>query len=369
MSARLRSQAEAKLAAVWDSSDRSAFRGRRFGAWRLDDAAAEVSRRNLDRYGVLDRPDWRLRDDVRSLGEADHVDLEMWMVEQAWRLASAWSRRPDSPGRLAEGARPSGTNAGMGLDRRVCRLARDPAIASRRTRADPSNDPSTRLAGEVRPGAGRGGDRPRVGRHDLRRPPDHMARGALGPLPRRGRCLAVRQARRRGQPPRALSEKEAGQPGPLDSKRQLPPRRRPPRPGVELVEPRPGVGPDHRDAYVTRALIRIHWVRPRRPRTTSTASSRSRVPSRPRSKRAKTRSPSDRKRLAARDRRPGPSPTRPKPSRSSPCTSSATDGLTRRSSPTRRRSATTPRISARAPAARTCCVRTSSTRGSTRWPR
>jgi serine/threonine protein kinase/tetratricopeptide (TPR) repeat protein len=98
MSARLHRQAESKLASVWDTGDRAAFRGRRFGAWRLDDdSTAEICRQNLERYRVFNAADWRFQDEVRSLGTQDRIDLEMWLVEQAWRLASAWAKRPDSP--------------------------------------------------------------------------------------------------------------------------------------------------------------------------------------------------------------------------------------------------------------------------------
>lgn len=98
MSARMRQQAEAKLAALWDSGEPGVFRARKFGAWRNDDqATSEWARRNLDRYNLLGSKDWRDRDDVRALNQADRDDLEAWLLEQAWRLASTWSRRTDSP--------------------------------------------------------------------------------------------------------------------------------------------------------------------------------------------------------------------------------------------------------------------------------
>ena len=53
MHRRLRAQAEAKLATIWDSGDPAIFRARRFGEWRLDDNAADLARRNLDQYAVL----------------------------------------------------------------------------------------------------------------------------------------------------------------------------------------------------------------------------------------------------------------------------------------------------------------------------
>lgn len=96
MNRRLRAQAEAKLAALWDSGDPAIFRARRFGQWRLDDDAAGLARQNLDHYAVLGPDDWRRREDVRALGGPDRADLEMWLMEQTWRLASSWAARPDS---------------------------------------------------------------------------------------------------------------------------------------------------------------------------------------------------------------------------------------------------------------------------------
>lgn len=98
MNARLRSQAEAKLAALWDAGDPGTFRARRFGSWQVDDeASVAAAKRDLDRYGVLGPSDWRQRDDVRSLGPADRDDLEVWLLERAWRYASALSARADQP--------------------------------------------------------------------------------------------------------------------------------------------------------------------------------------------------------------------------------------------------------------------------------
>jgi serine/threonine protein kinase/tetratricopeptide (TPR) repeat protein len=43
--------------------------------------------RVLQDYGVFHSPGWRLRDDVRLLPAADREDLELWLMEQAYRYA------------------------------------------------------------------------------------------------------------------------------------------------------------------------------------------------------------------------------------------------------------------------------------------
>jgi serine/threonine protein kinase/Flp pilus assembly protein TadD len=60
---------------------------------------AEVARRNLNRYGVLDPGGgWRQRDEFRKLPPSKRGDLEVWLLEQSLRFAHALSERPDSPG-------------------------------------------------------------------------------------------------------------------------------------------------------------------------------------------------------------------------------------------------------------------------------
>ena len=49
-------------------------------------------------YDVLGDPGWRLREDIRSLPADDRVDLEFWLMEQAYRYCRALESRPGSPG-------------------------------------------------------------------------------------------------------------------------------------------------------------------------------------------------------------------------------------------------------------------------------
>jgi serine/threonine protein kinase len=95
----LRTLAIAKLNSVWSGSDLDAFPLRRIGLYASDspEARAEIARRNLDRYEVLGPDNWRLRDDVRYLPDADRADLEVWILEQAWRAASSWAGGDRSP--------------------------------------------------------------------------------------------------------------------------------------------------------------------------------------------------------------------------------------------------------------------------------
>ena len=65
-------------------------------AWAPEDPEAfEVARSALLDYGVIGpggvpaTADWRLRDDVRYLTPADREDLEVWLLERAYRYALA----------------------------------------------------------------------------------------------------------------------------------------------------------------------------------------------------------------------------------------------------------------------------------------
>jgi eukaryotic-like serine/threonine-protein kinase len=62
-----------------------------------DPSALEAAVRALKYYGVLEPGDWRRRDDVRFLPDADREELELWLMEQAFRYCLALSDRPDSP--------------------------------------------------------------------------------------------------------------------------------------------------------------------------------------------------------------------------------------------------------------------------------
>jgi serine/threonine protein kinase/tetratricopeptide (TPR) repeat protein len=85
-----RDQAQAKWASILDGAEPGVFRFRPSGRWDdpLDDPGAAAVR-NLSRYGVLDRDDWRTRSDVTALPARDREELELWLTEQAWRLARA----------------------------------------------------------------------------------------------------------------------------------------------------------------------------------------------------------------------------------------------------------------------------------------
>ena len=94
-----REKALDRLALILDRADSGAFSFRRLGQWRVDDLGdpAAVAGRQLDRYGVASDPDWRSRDDVRSLPDGDREELEAWLLEQVFRRASALADRPEAP--------------------------------------------------------------------------------------------------------------------------------------------------------------------------------------------------------------------------------------------------------------------------------
>ncbi len=88
------------LALRWDTPDSTAFLGnQRLSSphyWNPDDPEAfDAARRALMDYGVIARVvgeepgDWRLRDDLRNLPPTDREDLEVWLLERAYRYARA----------------------------------------------------------------------------------------------------------------------------------------------------------------------------------------------------------------------------------------------------------------------------------------
>ena len=115
-----------KLSRQWDDPESGAFlRSQRRPApraWEPDDPAEiEVTRRALMDYEVLgpgDVPaagDWRHRDSVRYLPPAEGEDLELWIMERAYRYCRALEDRPDSPVAWRAGdARSSTGSAGPG---------------------------------------------------------------------------------------------------------------------------------------------------------------------------------------------------------------------------------------------------------------
>ena len=98
-----------KLARQWDDPESGTFlRSQRLNAgprsWEPDDLGAfEVAHRALLDYGVLgpgDVPgagDWRLGDGIRYLPPADREDLEVWLMERAYRYCRMLEDRPGSP--------------------------------------------------------------------------------------------------------------------------------------------------------------------------------------------------------------------------------------------------------------------------------
>ena len=92
-------KALARYSRIVDEADSGAFGFRRFGHWRDDERGdpAEAAARQLARYDVLNDPDWRDRDDVRSLPDRERGELEAWLFEQILRYAVALGARPESP--------------------------------------------------------------------------------------------------------------------------------------------------------------------------------------------------------------------------------------------------------------------------------
>ncbi len=93
-----REQAETKWASILDGVEPGVFRFQSTGRW--DDPQEEggaTAVRNLSRYGVLDHEDWRTRGDVTALTVRDREELELWVAEQAWRLARVALDGPRSP--------------------------------------------------------------------------------------------------------------------------------------------------------------------------------------------------------------------------------------------------------------------------------
>lgn len=94
----LRRQAEEKLALVWDREESGVFPFHRFGHWTPDDQGdpAELARRHLKQYDVVENTDWRQRDDIQSLPEPERTELEIWLLEQILRYVRALGDRPGS---------------------------------------------------------------------------------------------------------------------------------------------------------------------------------------------------------------------------------------------------------------------------------
>jgi serine/threonine protein kinase len=89
------------LALTLDDVASPAFHYQRpgFPAPRGRDSVEETRKalRALKEYKVLEPGDWRANDDFRYLPTADRDDLELWLIEQAFRVCRALADRPDSP--------------------------------------------------------------------------------------------------------------------------------------------------------------------------------------------------------------------------------------------------------------------------------
>ncbi|MFI5456114.1 MAG: protein kinase [Isosphaerales bacterium] len=97
----LQDSARYKLARLWDDPEARAYDFQRPPAIRLlkaDDSHVEAAARALKEYGVLGPDDWRQRDDVRCLPQAEREDLELWLMgQQAYLYCHALENRPGSP--------------------------------------------------------------------------------------------------------------------------------------------------------------------------------------------------------------------------------------------------------------------------------
>lgn len=93
-------RALAHYARLLESEASTAFLARQPGSGQITsrDDRAEVARRHLQRYGVLDTEggDWRARENFRELPPFEQEELEAWLMEQALRYAHSLGERPDS---------------------------------------------------------------------------------------------------------------------------------------------------------------------------------------------------------------------------------------------------------------------------------
>jgi serine/threonine protein kinase len=94
-----RDQALDKYSAILERPDPTLFGFRNQIQLRPDDLGdpLEAASRQLARYDVLDDPQWRNRDDIRSLPDRERNELEVWLFEQILRYAIALGETPESP--------------------------------------------------------------------------------------------------------------------------------------------------------------------------------------------------------------------------------------------------------------------------------
>ena len=61
-----------------------------------DPKALELARHALEDFGVRSQGDWRRNEGFSQLPRAELEDLELWLMEQAYRYCLALAERPDS---------------------------------------------------------------------------------------------------------------------------------------------------------------------------------------------------------------------------------------------------------------------------------
>lgn len=87
----LRREATHALRGIWSGRDASTVGFSLPGPWRdpePNDVIAEATRA-LQRFRVLDDDRWRDRPGVKYLSDPERGDVELWLLEQMWRLCSA----------------------------------------------------------------------------------------------------------------------------------------------------------------------------------------------------------------------------------------------------------------------------------------
>jgi serine/threonine protein kinase len=95
VAAERRDRAIARLADFWSGRQPDVFRFQWSGRWQRVEPgeAIKLARRVLDSHGVLKPGDWRDRVEVAALPRRERSDLELWLLEHAWRLADSLAAR------------------------------------------------------------------------------------------------------------------------------------------------------------------------------------------------------------------------------------------------------------------------------------
>ena len=94
-----RERVVARLDDLYDGNAVEVFPTRRLGNWwdKPEADPASTASRHLSRYRVVEDDRWRQRPEFLALPAGERVDLEVWLLEQAWRLARSLEDRPDAP--------------------------------------------------------------------------------------------------------------------------------------------------------------------------------------------------------------------------------------------------------------------------------